>query len=292
MTLEILIKSILVIIKTYTLQTQTSNDLYTSRLLNSVDAVVDIEPASYTVFKFKSNFRQTLQVETLPRPTKYRYPEYNSNAYDASYNFFSTSYTFVSDTRNSAVIDPSITVTPLPGFTSITDSNFGITLSNSYALWSNTYATISQVLPTDYYSFTPPYPIIPGATTQAYKYNISLNLSAYPQSSTFPIPLYVFVYHDIGAFYADVNGNESKYNYISSNYIAQNTTSIDITFQAFQTVTSNQKYYIIIRAVTPSPIIVNYVIAPYFPNNTSYTELSNDLTNFNPLINPQRQKDF
>jgi len=266
---------------------QTSNDLYTSRLLNHVDAVVNIEPASYTVFQFKSNFRQTLQVETLPRPTKYRYPEYNSNAYDASYNFFSTSYTFVSDTRNAAVIDPTVTVTPLPGFTSITDSNFGITLSNSYALWSNTYATISQVLPTDYYSFTPPYPTIPGPTTQAYKYTISLNVSVYPSSSTFPIPLYVFVYHDIGAFYADVNGNESKYNYISSNYIDSNTTTKDITFQAFQTVTSNQKYYIIIRSQTPSPIVVNYVITPYFPNNTSYTELSNDLTNFNPLIDPQ-----
>ena len=262
---------------------QTSNDLYTNRLLNSVDAVVDIEPASYTVFQFKSNFRQTLQVETLPRPTKYRYPEYNSNAYDASYNFFSTSYEFVSDSRNAAVIDPSITVTPLPGFTSITDSNFGISKSASYALWSNSNATITQLIPSDYYSFTPP---LPATTAEAYKYNISFNISSSP---SFPISLNVFVYHDVGAFYADINRNpnESKYNYLSSNVILAGTSNQDITFQAFQTVTSNQTYYLIIRAQTASPEVVNYVIAPYFPDGLVYTALSNDLTNFNPLVNPQ-----
>ena len=265
-----------------------NGSLYMNRLLNSVDAVVDIEPASYTVFQFKSNLRQTLQVETTPRPTKYRYPEYNATAYDASFNFFSTSILYVSDSRNSNLVDPTISVTPLPGFDSIGQSNFGITLSNSYALWSNSFGSISQVFPRDFYSFIPPYPNTLNATTQAFKYNLTINVSAYPQGSTFPIDTDLFLYHDIGAFYADISGNfnESEYNYLSSNFIPAGTTSFDITFQAFQTLPPIQTYYILFRSDTVSPIAIDYVITPYFQNST-YTELSNDLTNFNPLVNPQ-----
>ena len=272
-------------------QLNQSGNLYTNRLLNAVDGVVNIDPASYTVFTFKSNLRQTLKIETLPRPTKYRYPEYNAINYDASFNFFSTSIAYVTDSRNSAIIDPSITVNPLPGFKSITNSNFGISLSNSYALWSNSYQSISQVIPRDFFSFVPPYPSTIGANTKAYKYSMSLNISAYPQGSTFPIDTDCFVYHDIGAFYADISGNfnESKYNYLSSNLVPSNTTSQDITFQAFQTVPqtdiANQTYYIIFRAKTISPIVVNYVIAPYF-TSSNFIELSNN-TNFNPIANPQ-----
>ena len=266
----------------------TNGDLYMNRLINHVDAVVNIEPASYTVFTFKSNLRQTLQVETLPRPTKYRYPEYNAIAYDASFNFFSTSITYVSDSRNSNLINPNITIIPLPGFTSINDNNFGINLSNSYALWGNNPASISQVLPRDTYSFVPPYASTINASTQAFKYNMSLNISAYPQGSSFPIDTDFLLYHDIGAFYADISGNfnESQYNYLSSNLIPSGTVSQDITFEAFQTPLINQIYYGIFRAKTISPITVNYVIAPYFINS-SYVELSNNLSNFNPLIDPQ-----
>jgi len=268
-----------------------NGSLYTNRLLNSVDAVVDIDPATYTVFQFKSNLRQTLQVETVPRPTKYRYPEYNATAYDASFNFFSTSILYVSDSRNSNLVDPSITVTALPGFDSVSQSNFGITFSNAYALWSNSFASISQVFPRDFYSFIPPYPSTINATTEAFKYNISINVSAYPQGSTFPIDTDIFLYHDIGAFYADISGNfnESEYNYLSSNFIPAGTSSYDITFQAFQTLSPIQRYYILFRADTVSPIAIDYTITPYFPDgaSTTYTELSNDLTNFNPLVNPQ-----
>lgn len=266
-----------------------NDDIYMNRLINHVDAVVDIDPTSYTVFKFKSNLRQTLQIQTLPRPTKYRYPDYNAIAYDVSYNFFSTSVSYVFDSRNSNLVNPSITVTPLPGFASINDTNFGISLSNSYALWLNSFASISQIFPRDFYSFVPPYASTISGTTKAFKYNIALNVSAYPQGSTFPIDTSLFVYHDIGAFYADISGsfNESPYNYLSSNLIPANTVSQDIVLSVFQTPQSNQTYYLIFRAKSVSPINVNYIIAPYFPNGTQYSELSNNLSNFDPLADPQ-----
>ena len=153
-----------------------TDTIYNSRLLNHADAVVNIDPASYTVFKFKSAFRQTLQVETLPRPTKYRYPEYNVLNYDLSHStLFDNSYNFIFNSSNANLVNSNITVVPLPGFSAITESNFNIDFTNSYALWSNTYASISLTQPTDYYSFIPPLP--DSLNSIAYKYNITPNVS-------------------------------------------------------------------------------------------------------------------
>jgi len=263
--------------------------IYNSRLLNHADAVVNINPASYTVFRFKSSYRQTLQVETLPRPTKYRYPEYNVANYDLSHStLFDNSYNFIYNSSNANLANPNITIVSLPGFDSIAQSNFNINLSNSYALWSNTYASISLTQPSDYYSFVPPLP--DSSNSIAYKYNITLNISAYPQGSNFTGPLDVFLYKDIGAFYADISQfrNEPPFNYISSNLIPISNTSVDISFPSYQVPTSNQIFYVIVRADELAPPTINYVITPYF-TSSNYIVLSNSLVGFNPNLNPQSQ---
>ena len=263
----------------------TSETIYNSRLLNHADTVVNINPASYVAFKFKSAYRQTLQVESLPRPTKYRYPEYNATHYDASYvTLFDNSYNFILNSSNNIFINSNISITPIPGFSNISSSNFGISFSNSYALWSNTFANVSVTQPEDYYSFVPPLP--DNSNSPAYRYNMLLNISE-PSGSNFGSPLDVFLYKDAGAFYGDINDfrHESPYNYISSNFIPATSNSINIDFTSYQVPSSNQTYYILVRTDTASPAI-NYVITLYF-NSSNYTTLSNSLVGFNPLANPQ-----
>jgi hypothetical protein len=262
-----------------------SKTVYNSRLLNHADTVVNINPASYVAFKFKSAYRQTLQVESLPRPTKYRYPEYNVTAYDASHvTLFDNSYNFIINSSNNSFIDSNIIVNPIPGFGSITNSNFGISFSNSYALWSNSYASVSLTQPEDYYSFVPPLP--DSSNSPAYKYTMTLNISE-PSGTNFGSALNVFLYKDVAAFYADITDIKSELptNYISSNFIPATSNSVNVDFVSYQVPSSNQTYYIFVRSDTTSPA-VNYVLTLYF-NTSNYTTLSNSLVGFNPLVDPQ-----
>jgi len=265
-----------------------TQNIYTSKLLNHADCVVNINPASYTVFKFKSAYRQTLKIETLPRPTKYRYPEYNTTTYDASHvALFDNSYNYIFNSSNSLLINPSIILTSIPGFTSINQSNFGIDYSDSYALWSNTFTTITSASTENYFKFIPPLP--DSINSIAYKYNINLNISAYPLNTTFPSALDVFIYRDIATFYADISGsrNESKFNYLSSNLIPTTASNIDITFETYQLPYTTQTYYVIVRSQNTAPQVVNYTLVPYF-TSSNYITLSNGLSNFNPLADPQQ----
>ena len=263
-----------------------STNIYCPKLLNHVDTVVNIDNTSYTVFKFKSGLRQTLQVETLPRPTKYRYPEYNATAYDiAIQNLFNNTYTYQYNQSNVALINSSIAVTPIPGFTALLDSNFGISLPASIALWSSP-AVVSVINQERCFSFIPPLPAPISGSVPAYKYTMGLNISAYP-SGNFPAQLNVFTYRDAAAFYADISGfrAESSLNYLTSNLIGTDVSSATIFFNTYQT--SSTKYYVIVRSQTTGPALTNFILAPYFPNGTSYVATSNSLTNFNPLANPQ-----
>jgi hypothetical protein len=49
----------------------------TNQSTRSIDTIITIKPARYTVLKFRSPCRQTLQVETMPLPYYYRYADYN-----------------------------------------------------------------------------------------------------------------------------------------------------------------------------------------------------------------------
>ena len=264
----------------------TSNTIYCPKLLNHVDTVINIDNTSYTVFKFKSGLRQTLQVETLPRPTKYRYPEYNSTAYSSDIqNLFNDGYTYQYNQSNIVLVNPAISVSPIPGFNS-NDSNFAISLASSLALWSSP-AIISVITPELYFTFTPPLPAAITPSIPAYRYTLGFNISSYPFGSLFPSQLDVFTYRDAAAFYADISGSrsESPFNYLTSNLIGTDVSSATIFFNTYQT--SSVKYYVIVRSQTTGPTLTNFVLAPYFPNGSTYVATSNSLTNFNPTADPQ-----
>jgi hypothetical protein len=58
-----------------------SGNLYVSPTLKAGDIDTPIYNGKYTVFRFRSFVRQTLQVETLPLPYYYRFPAANSNSF-------------------------------------------------------------------------------------------------------------------------------------------------------------------------------------------------------------------
>jgi len=260
-----------------------NNNIYFSKLLNHVDTIVNINNTSYSVFKFKSSYRQTLQVETLPRPTKYRYPEYNAVNYSAQVqNYFNNLYTYEFNQSNSALINTSYMY--LPGFSNLSTSNFGLSLVSSIALWSNTYASISAAQPYDTYAFIAPLP--DSNNSVAYKYNININLAAYPIGTNFTSGLDIYVYRDIGAFNADITDvSVSKYNYVYSNFASIDMSNVSLSFQTYQTLI-NQSYYIIVKAQSATTPLINYIVTPYFVDS-NYTTLTDTLVGFDPLADPQ-----
>jgi hypothetical protein len=61
----------------------------------SIDVLATIDSSKYAVYKFKSPCRQTIQIETLPIPHKYRYNNYNNEAYGIEYTkIFKKPYEF------------------------------------------------------------------------------------------------------------------------------------------------------------------------------------------------------
>jgi hypothetical protein len=68
-----------------------NTDRYKNDILNinpkkrSIDLIARVEPSKYSIFKFKSPCRQTIQVQTLPLPHKFRYENYNTITYGTQY---------------------------------------------------------------------------------------------------------------------------------------------------------------------------------------------------------------
>ena len=271
--------------------------MYMNRRTAYADLVVPIQPANYTVFRFKSPVRQTMKVETLPRPTKYRYPAYNAVAYDLSHQaLFDMSYAYVevaanvnmdvsSNTFNTSMIQF------IPGFSTLnTTSNFGCSFSTAKSFWGSTTETISIIDPNAYYSFCTPFP--PDYLTcnsPAFTYPMNITFS-HIQSTTAPLitaDMYMFLYHDRAAFMADISGNRTEnpihYNSVVSTAI---TTTPVSTFTLGFTAYANQKYYMLIRSQSLSFSTEVCQIVASFPDGSNYTALTSSLVGFNPLADP------
>ena len=271
--------------------------MYMNRRTAFADLLVPLEAANYTVFRFKSPVRQTMKVETLPRPTKYRYPAYNAATYDLSHAaLFDMSYAYVQVAANqnmdisSNVFNPSM-LQMLPGFsTPGTTSNFGCNFSTALSFWGSTSDTISIIDPVNYYTFYTPFP--PDYLTcnsPAFTYPLNLTFS-HVQSTPAPTitaDMYMFLYHDRGAFMADISGNRTEkpihYMQVASTSIALDPVS---TFSTTFTAYANQQYYILLRSQSLSFSTENYRVAANFPAGSNYTALTDTLVGFDPLADP------
>jgi hypothetical protein len=267
-------------------------NLYTNRRTQHANYIIPIEAAKYTVLRFKSPVRQTLKIETLPRPTKYRYPLYNQQAYDLSHQqIFDNSYCFIENSGNVKmdVSSNDFTVNDIfkiPGFsTPNTTASFGISYLSSLALWGSNTNTLSILETRNFYEFYTPYPTqYVSCNAPAYTYPMQVTLAHSSNSSYFSSDLVMFLYQDRGAFMADISGNrsESPLNYIQAVSSFQNVSTLSINFTAY----ANKHYYLMTRSKDVSFATENYRIVASFPSSTTFTALTNSLTNFNPNADP------
>lgn len=266
--------------------------LYTNRLTRFSDFLTPIDATSYTVLQFKSPVRQTLQVETLPRPTKFRYPAYNVANYDLSaQKLFDNSYAFVQNTQNDRMdVSPTFardSIVTIPGFSNIYSTvNFGINYQSSVSKWGSNYETIQVGDTRGFYQLRTPLPSNYLSTlSQGYRYNMSFTISGAGTTSSFITPMNMFLYHDRGAFMADISGfrNESPINYLASVSTQYLSTSATLNFPVY----GNQTYYILARSIDTAIATQRYTIAPWFTDGSNYTPLTSTLVGFNPEANPQ-----
>jgi hypothetical protein len=258
-----------------------SGHLYTNLLTRFADIIVPLEPTQYTVFEFKSPVRQTLQIETLPRPTKYRYLAYNAATYDLSQQqLFDNSYSFVENAQNAAMdVSPTFNaqIRQIPGWG---PASFGASYATSLAAWGASTVTSYIGNTRAFFELAMPQPTgVPA--DPPYRYPVSFTLTN-ATGSNFTTPMKLFVYHDRGAFMADVssNGAESKYNSILN--ATAETSTITVTTNVY----AGETHYIMARTeLTQSPTQV-YRIVPWFPSGAAYTTLSSSLVGFDPLADP------
>ena len=270
-------------------------DIYTDARRSCGDILVNVEAGKYTIFQFRSLYRQTLQVETLPRQTQFRYPEYNNTHVIASNlsNLY-TNYTFTepavgTDLYNKMTYNTSYDIIYGWQTLSNTTTNFGIGLNASQALWNGETQKIDIANSNGrfYYFQTPlptPLPIV--ALT---KYELNVTFISFVQSSPgvytpapFPSRFYAFFYQDLSAFNADIHAvrAESPFNYKYKLTIEAGTNSNTQTFKTY----ANEQYYLILRPDSLTPSSTLYRIVPWFTSQ-AYTTLTNS-TDFDPFQDP------
>lgn len=259
--------------------------IQTNKSSRSVDLVATIEPAKYTVFKFKSSARQTLQVETLPLPYYYRFAEYNKQGLykgvldtskkNVPQKYFDLSYSFLYLSTNMAMDSANYS-------TLVLSNAFGQSLDTSFLtaplISMNSQRNLVQL------EFTAPYP--QGLSTGLVSYVTSLSFT--PMANSTPSTLFTdnfdaFLYHDRAVFMADIQiqRNENPLHYIQSARVSSGSPEIIFNISTF----AGHTYYAIFRS--DQLAFSNTSMKPFvYYNDATYTQIQTDYVNFDPTANP------
>lgn len=266
--------------------------IYTDYRRKSGDILVNVEANKYTIFKFRSQYRQSLQVESLPRQTAFRYPVWNKDiankvAYPIA-TLFDVSYCYVAPDPNtmagSNMLNRDISFNAIYGWSNDIygnpSDNFGTNFQTSLGYWGSVSEQINISNSNGrVYKLRAPFVNTPGI----HKYQLNLNFYS---SNTFPIDYYAFLYHDIAALAADVSPvgrtKESPYNFKQSTIVAANSLSNGFTINAY----AGQTYYALFRPSIPSPPATFYQVVPSM-SNSFFSTLSTD--SVIPSIDPVKQ---
>jgi hypothetical protein len=278
--------------------------IYSEYLSKEANAVCPIESGKYTVFKFHSPVRQTLQVETLPRPSVYRLPAYNlanfgctiNQYYDLSYAYrFTSNYPYApSYPSYEMAYDnlPSSLLIQVPGWSNANalsnDANYSFGRTQAQSVPYYTSSLLVDVINFNralYTTFTSPeYPGSDPNCNYTYQMNVSVLFYSTFTNTTRLIPpantFRMFFYHDRGGFQGDVSGvrNENQKFYKFSTVIQTTDTSGTIQFTAYP----KQQYFISLR-----PDDVNFGSAlvrvlPWFSTNILSTTQTKSIAGINP----------
>jgi hypothetical protein len=271
------------------LNTTSVGNLYINKRTQYSDVIIPTKSSKYTAFRFKSPVRQTLRIETLSRPTKYRYPAYNAVTYDTNIQtLFDASYCFVPPIPAVDVSSNTFNFTQIqgiPGFSTPQQvASFGSDFSTSVSYWSSNSITLSVAQPRSYTTFYSPYP--PNYDTlgaPAYTYPLTISLTE-TSSTGFITPMYCFLYEDRSAFMADIsgNGNENPLHYIYSTSTIVGQARIDLNFKTY----AGKQYYMLLRPIFTSFATDTFRIVPWFPSSMYFTALTSTLVGFDPLADP------
>lgn len=267
-----------------------NGDIFIDLRRKAGDIIVPIQAARYTVFRFKSDYRQTLQVETMPRPTQYRYPAYNALNYSAQIQqVFDNSYSFVFNTSNANMDNvPLASLSNIYGFSNSNPSfttNFGATLAQSTTFWGANSLTFNVANNLTAFVFYLPLPPSPSPTGPAYRHQMALSVQNFPSSQGMPSEMSLFLYHDRAAFMADLSGNQRNENPLHYKEVIQTAVG-QIRGDLLWTAYAGQTYYCILRSTNISFQSLQVQLLLWYPNGTNYTTLTSSLTGFNPFGDP------
>jgi hypothetical protein len=271
-----------------------NGDVFIDLSRKASDILTPIDAGKYTLFRFRSLYRQTLQVETLPRPTQYRYPAYNqaSNSTQIA-TFFDNSYSYVFNSNNFKMDNvPDSSLLRLPGFSNITGytSNFGNTFTDSANLWGATSLGVDVL--SNQYNFTFTLPSPPTGLPPAQTHSMNLTVINSNTTSNLPSDLLLFLYHDRGGFMADLSGNIRNENPLHYKFLLPITSNV-ISNTLNWTAYAGETYYGILRSSNIAFTSLNVRIVPWYPDGSNFIQLTDSLSsnagstsNFTPFGDP------
>ena len=261
-------------------------DVYVDLRRKAGDIITPIEASRYTVFRFRSLYRQTLQVETMPRPTQYRYPAYNAANYGSNLvNVFDNSYSYVYNATNVPNMDTVnfSSLSNIYGFTSGT-TNFGINYPSSKALWGANSIFLNVSASLFPFLLSLPFPPSP-PSAPAYRHRMALTVVNDPDTAKITAPLKLFLYQDRAALMADLSGNarnENLLHYKASIDISTTDASATLLWTAY----AGQRYYCILRSANVSFTSTRVKLVAWYPDGMTYTSLTDSLVGFDPYADP------
>lgn len=246
---------------------------------HQANVFIPIAAEKYTVIKFSSPVRQTLQIETLSRPLIYRYPAYNKgNIPPKIASIFNYSYEYIDNSNFDLPIDPDVSARGTTWNTLI--QNIPITSYsdlitpgiNGTAQTCDTFTYLSEL----FYSVTAP-PVSNAPINSVNKYNL------FAKFTVTNGPVSFFLYHDRAALMADIADtfNEKPIHYKQTVTIPAGSSNITISWTAYE----NNRYYFLIRPLTN--VFSKFIVTPnIFIKNYTYISLSSNINGFDPTVVP------
>ena len=269
-----------------------TSNIITDNITNSADVVVPVIAEKYTVFAFTSPVRQTLQVETLSRPLKYRYPAYNSNNIPANVaNIFNYTYQYIDNTNFDASLPRDYVQESGNTWSNVLCNITGTQFAQSYAQgFSNGQKFIQTCGPftvfnTIFYTFTAPL-VSNSPANSVNKYPVTFSIIGNGPNSN---DITILMYHDRAAMMGDIpvlfNENSNNYKISFTSTLSPQSSNISISWNAYE----NNTYYIVVRPATIPFSFSAFSVIPVitFPNSSNYTSFSTLVpSTFDPTIDP------
>ena len=272
--------------------------IYVNPVENTTDVTISVSPGSYTIIPIKSKIRQTVQVETLPRPSIYLYPEWTqANDVSSSTNLYEFTRGYTYETPNTL---SNIQTTLSPELVDLGTIDPTETIDAAFGRQNSVTMTIPSTPNGTYFSFNTP-ERLPEEDINSTIYKYQLGVAIFASSTAVPIfsntslrdaanntfedDIVLFIYHDQAAFYADVgpvgtSNGESPFFYKYKLTLPAGSGATYIPFTAYEA----QTYYVFCRPQRTTRFVpITLTIVPFCRSNVPAVLSMNDVS-FDPRL--------